>query len=78
VIPEHVAFYNRATLSALMAQAGFGSTLPLTFLRAYPANLVVEEFNVWPAILRRLGDRDVAFPGYMVALSAFAESAPQS
>jgi SAM-dependent methyltransferase len=78
VIPEHVAFYNRATLSALMAKAGFGSTLPLTFVRAYPANLVVEEFKVWPAILTRFGDRDVAFPGYMVALCGFAEAAPHS
>lgn len=78
VIPEHVAFYNRATLSALMAKAGFSSTLPLTFVRAYPAKLVVEEFNVWPAILRRFGDRDVAFPGYMVALCGFAEPAPHS
>ena len=42
------------------------------------ANLVVEEFNVWPAILKRFGDRNVAFPGYMVARCGFAERAPDS
>jgi SAM-dependent methyltransferase len=78
VIPEHVAFYNRPTLSALMAKAGFGPVTPIPYVRAYPANLVIEEFNVWPAILRRLGDRNVAFPSYMVALCGFAQGASHS
>jgi len=68
VVPEHVAFYNGATLSALMGKAGFAPVVRIPYVRAYPANLVVEEFNVWPGIMRRLGHRNVAFPGYMVAL----------
>ena len=68
VIPEHVAFYNRPTLSALMSKAGFTPVVSVPYVRAYPANLVVEEFNVWPTIMKRLGDRNVPFPGYMVAL----------
>jgi SAM-dependent methyltransferase len=75
VIPEHVAFYNRPTLSALMSKAGLRSLTAVPYVRAYPANLVVEEFNVWKGILGRLGDRNVAFPGYMVALCGFAERA---
>ena len=78
VIPEHVAFYNRPTLSALMARVGFSAVTSLSYVRAYPANLVVEEFNVWPAIMRRLGNRNVAFPSYMVALCGLAERAPHS
>jgi SAM-dependent methyltransferase len=68
VIPEHVAFYNRPTLSALMSKAGFSTVTRVPYVRAYPANLVIEEFNVWPAIMGRLGNRNVAFPGYMVAV----------
>lgn len=75
VIPEHVAFYNRFTLSALMSKAGFNAVTPVPYVRAYPANLVVEEFNVWKGLLGRLGDRNVAFPGYMVALCGFASGA---
>jgi SAM-dependent methyltransferase len=71
VIPEHVSFYNGPTLSAVMAKAGFSSVTPLSYVRAYPANLMVEEFNVWPA-LKRLGDRNLAFPWYMVARCGFA------
>lgn len=77
VIPEHVAFYNGPTLSALMATAGFSPVTPVPFVRAYPANLVVEEFNVWPTLLKRFGNRNVAFPWYMVARCGFAERAPQ-
>jgi SAM-dependent methyltransferase len=76
VIPEHVAFYSRPTLSALMAKAGFARVLRVPYVRAYPANLVVEEFNVWPTIMRRLGERNVAFPGYMVALCGLLERVP--
>ena len=78
VIPENVGFYSGPTLSALLAKAGFGQVTRLPYVRAYPANLVVEEFNVWPAILKRFGDRNVAFPGYMVARCGFAERAPDS
>ena len=78
VIPEHVAFYNRPTLSALMAKAGFSAISSLSYVRAYPADLIGEEFNVWPAIMRRLGNRNIAFPSYMVALCGFAERNPHS
>ena len=78
VVPEHVAFYNRSTLSGLLERAGFGAVTPLSYVRAYPANMVVEEFNVWPAILKRFGDRNVAFPWYMVAMCGFAERTPRS
>jgi SAM-dependent methyltransferase len=76
VIPEHVSFYNGPTLSALMAKAGFSGVTPVPYVRAYPANLVVEEFNVWPAIFSRFGDRNVAFPWYMVARCGFVERTP--
>lgn len=78
VIPEHVAFYNRLTLSALMAKAGFSAITSLSYVRAYPANLIGEEFNVWPAIMRRLGNRNIAFPSYAVALCGLAERTPDS
>jgi 2-polyprenyl-3-methyl-5-hydroxy-6-metoxy-1,4-benzoquinol methylase len=68
VIPEHVAFYNAATLSSLMKRAGLTRITALSYRRAYPANLVVEEFNLWPTILKRLGQRNLVFPGYAVAL----------
>lgn len=71
VIPEHVAFYNRPTLSALMTKAGFSQVRSVPYVRAYPADLVVEEFNVWP-LLKHLGDRNVPFPGYMVAACGLA------
>jgi SAM-dependent methyltransferase len=78
VIPEHVAFYNRSSLSAVMTKAGFNGVVSVPYVRAYPANMVVEEFNVWRPVMRRLGNRNVTFPGYMVALCATAEGAPQS
>jgi SAM-dependent methyltransferase len=78
VIPEHVTFYNGPTLSTLMAKAGLRRVVRLPYVRAYPANLAAEEFNIWPAILSRFGDRNVAFPGYMVARCGFAERAPHS
>jgi 2-polyprenyl-3-methyl-5-hydroxy-6-metoxy-1,4-benzoquinol methylase len=68
VIPEHVAFYNRHTLSSLMTKAGLTRVTAVPYMRAYPAHLVVEEFNLWPAIMKRLGRRNLVFPGYMVAL----------
>ena len=78
VVPEHVSFYNGPTLSALLKRAGFGGVTSLPFVRAYPANMVIEEFNVWPGIFGPLGNRNVAFPGYMVARCGFAEQAPHS
>jgi SAM-dependent methyltransferase len=78
VIPEHVSFYNGPTLSAVMSRAGFSGVTPLSYVRAYPANLVVEEFNIWPGIFRRLGDRNVAFPRYMVARCGFIDRSPRS
>jgi SAM-dependent methyltransferase len=78
VVPEHVGFYNGPTLSALLKRAGFSGVKSLPFVRAYPANMAVEEFNVWPRILGPLGNRDVAFPGYMVARCGVAAQAPSS
>ena len=68
VIPEHVTFYNRTTLSLLMDRVGLRGIRPLPYVRAYPANLIVDEFALWPALFRRLGRRNLRFPGYMVAL----------
>jgi SAM-dependent methyltransferase len=78
VIPEHVTFYNGATLSALMQRAGLSGVTPLPYVRAYPANMVVEEFDVFRRILGPLGTRNVAFPGYMVARCGFAPQAPHA
>jgi SAM-dependent methyltransferase len=75
VIPEHVSFYNGRTLSSLMARAGLSSVMPLPYMRAYPANLAVEEFNIFPRLLGPLGTRNVVFPGYMVARCGFAAHA---
>jgi SAM-dependent methyltransferase len=74
VIPEHVSFYNGPTLSALMTRAGFSGVASLPYVRAYPANLVIEEFNVFSRILAPFGNRNVPFPGYMVARCGFATS----
>ena len=68
VIPEHVAFYSAKTLSSVMQRAGLARITSVPYRRAYPADQVVEEFGVWSAVLRRLGRRNVVFPGYMVAL----------
>jgi 2-polyprenyl-3-methyl-5-hydroxy-6-metoxy-1,4-benzoquinol methylase len=68
VIPEHVAFYSRKTLSRTMRQAGLVSIVRVPYSRAYPANQVVDEFGLWPSILKHLGQRNIVFPGYMVAL----------
>jgi SAM-dependent methyltransferase len=68
VIPEHVAFYNGKTLSSIMRRAGLADITTLSYSRAYPANQVVEEFGLWPVILKPLGQRNILFPGYMVAL----------
>ena len=73
VIPEHVAFYDKRTLSSLMKTAGLSRVTTLPYMRAYPANLVVEEFNVWPILLKRLGERSVVFPGYMVAMCGMSD-----
>jgi SAM-dependent methyltransferase len=78
VVPEHVGFYNGPTLSALLKRAGFSGVTSLPFVRAYPANMVIEEFNVWPRIFGPLGTRNVAFPGYIVARCGFAAQAPAS
>lgn len=75
VVPEHVGFYNGPTLSALLTRAGFSGVTSLPFVRAYPANMVIEEFNVWPRLFGPLGNRNVAFPGYMVARCGFATHA---
>ena len=72
VIPEHVSFYNGATLSALLTTAGFSNVTSLPYVRAYPANMLIEEFNVWPRLFGPLGSRNVAFPTYMVARCGFA------
>jgi 2-polyprenyl-3-methyl-5-hydroxy-6-metoxy-1,4-benzoquinol methylase len=68
VIPEHVAFYNEKTLSSMMTKSGLTAITTLPYVRAYPANLLVDEFNLWPVILKRLGQLNLVFPGYMVAL----------
>jgi hypothetical protein len=68
VIPEHVAFYNRNTPSSLMTKAGLTRVTAVSYMRAYSAHLVVEELNLWPAVMKRLGRRNLVFPGYMVAL----------
>lgn len=78
VIPEHVTFYNGPTLSALLERAGFSGVTPVPFVRAYPANMVIEEFNVWPRLFGPFGNRNVAFPGYIVARCGFAGQAPHS
>jgi 2-polyprenyl-3-methyl-5-hydroxy-6-metoxy-1,4-benzoquinol methylase len=78
VVPEHVSFYNGSTLSALLTRAGFIGVTALPFVRAYPANMVIEEFNVWPNIFGPLGTRNVAFPGYIVARCGFAAQASHS
>jgi 2-polyprenyl-3-methyl-5-hydroxy-6-metoxy-1,4-benzoquinol methylase len=67
VIPEHVAFYGGKTLSSLMKQAGLARITRVSYSRAYPADQVVDEFGLWPVILNRLGQRNIVFPGYMVA-----------
>jgi SAM-dependent methyltransferase len=72
VIPEHVSFYNGRTLSAALEKAGFRSVTPLSYVRAYPASLIVEEFKVWP-VLKVLGDRNIAFPWYTVARCGFVD-----
>jgi 2-polyprenyl-3-methyl-5-hydroxy-6-metoxy-1,4-benzoquinol methylase len=68
VIPEHVAFYNGKTLSSVMKRAGLARITRVPYSRAYPANQVVDEFGLWSVILKRLGQRNMVFPGYMVAL----------
>ena len=78
VVPEHVGFYNGSTLSALMTRAGLRGVRSLPYVRAYPANMIIEEFNVWPGIFGPLGNRNVAFPGYMVARCGFAAHTPQA
>ena len=78
VVPEHVGFYNGPTLCALMKRAGFSGVTSIPYVRAYPANMIIEEFNVWPGIFRRFGNRNVTFPGYMVARCGFAAHAPRS
>jgi SAM-dependent methyltransferase len=75
VIPEHVGFYNGRTLSTLMRKAGLSGVTSLPYMRAYPANMAVEEFNVFPRLLGPLHNRNVAFPGYMVARCGFATHA---
>jgi SAM-dependent methyltransferase len=68
VIPEHVAFYSGKTLSSVMKRAGLSRITRVPYSRAYPANQVVDEFGLWSVILKRLGERNMVFPGYMVAL----------
>jgi SAM-dependent methyltransferase len=68
VIPEHVAFYSGTTLSSVMKRAGLARITRVPYSRAYPANQVVEEFGLWSVILKRMGQRNMVFPGYMVAL----------
>jgi 2-polyprenyl-3-methyl-5-hydroxy-6-metoxy-1,4-benzoquinol methylase len=68
VIPEHVVFYGRKTLSRVMKQAGLTRITSVPYSRAYPANQVVDEFGLWPVILKGLGQRNIVFPGYVVAL----------
>jgi SAM-dependent methyltransferase len=75
VVPEHVTFYNGSTLSALIKRAGYSGVTSLPYMRAYPANMVIEEFNIWPRIFGPLGTRNVAFPGYMVARCGFVAQA---
>ncbi len=75
VIPEHVAFYNRGTLASLMRSVGLTSLKTVPYQRAYPAHLVVDEFNLWPTVLKRLGRRNLVFPGYMTALSGISPGA---
>jgi SAM-dependent methyltransferase len=75
VVPEHVTFYNGPTLSALMTRAGYSGVTSLPYVRAYPANMVIDEFNIWPRLFGPLGTRDVPFPGYMVARCGFAAQA---
>ncbi|MCL4836670.1 MAG: class I SAM-dependent methyltransferase [Thermoanaerobaculia bacterium] len=45
-VPEHVAFFDRATLPALLRRAGFEAPVPLAYPSLFPLGLVAEKVGL--------------------------------
>jgi SAM-dependent methyltransferase len=72
--PEHVTFFARATLKALLERAGFVDVRPLAYPSIFPLGLAGEKLGLrLPASLRRLA---VRMPGATVCLAARRPAAP--
>ncbi|HTR44359.1 MAG TPA: class I SAM-dependent methyltransferase [Thermodesulfovibrionales bacterium] len=67
-IPEHVAFYTKATLTRLLERAGFSAIREIPFLHAFPLGLIAAKFGV--PLGGGLGARPIKLPGTMIALAA--------
>jgi len=65
-VPEHVAFYDRNTLSELFTRSGFRKLQRLNFPHAFPLSLVAEKFGVRAG--SALGAFNVWLPATTLAL----------
>lgn len=66
-LPEHVAFYNRKTLTLLIEQAGFRIVREIPFPHAFPLWLIADKFGI--TLPEKLGKKPIWLPKTMIALS---------
>ncbi len=72
-VPEHVAFFDRATLPALLRRAGFEAPVPLAYPSLFPLGLVAEKVGL------RLGGALHGWPVWIPATSiAFSARNPDA
>jgi len=63
--PEHVTFYDSATLSRLMEEAGLGGLRAVPYPHAFPLSLICRKLHL--PVLPGLGDINIWLPGTTVA-----------
>jgi len=64
-IPEHVVFYNRRTLAALLDKAGFQSAGTIPYPHAFPIGVITEKFGI--NLPRALAGKIIWLPDVMIA-----------
>lgn len=65
-IPEHILYFDAATLSTLMRQAGLTDIQPLPYPHAFPLGLIASKLNI--PFPRVLSNTNVWIPATTVAL----------
>lgn len=71
VIPEHVLFLGKKTLSKLMLAAKFTNIEVFSCPRSHSAKTLTREFKIFPNLFSRLGNCTIRIPFYNIAASGF-------
>jgi 2-polyprenyl-3-methyl-5-hydroxy-6-metoxy-1,4-benzoquinol methylase len=69
VIPEHVLFLEKKSLSNLMQAAGLTRIESVPYHRAFNTHVLADDFKIMPGILNRMKEFNIWAPWYYLALS---------